>query len=79
MSKEDPTEQAIEIDILARATLHRILQDWVEEGWGLFLPEVGQYDYDRVVVCMKAQLPPDVTTDEYARAYKALADRAEKV
>ncbi len=65
------------VDTLARAALWNAYEDWLEDAWEKYFPEIGQYDYDRIVACMEAQLPPDVSSAEFGVAYKVIADRAE--
>ncbi len=65
------------IDTLARWALHNATERWTEEGWGDHLPEVGEYDYDRIAARMTELLPRDVTFAEFEAAHKVLADRAE--
>lgn len=72
MSNQDP-----DINVIARWALHNAMVTFVEdEGWEA-VPDIGEYDYDRVVECMAELLPPDVTFAEFEVAYKFLADRAE--
>jgi len=66
------------VDVLARSVLRRICEDWAEEGWELHFPDIGQYDYERIVDRIKERLPRDVTMSEFKMAYEFLADRAEK-
>ena len=74
-TEEDTSDPAI--DAVARWALHNATERWTEEGWGDHLPEVGEYDYDRIEERMTELLPRDVTFAEFEAAHKVLADRAE--
>lgn len=68
----------INIDTVARREIRNAVTIWQEHGWEDALPDVGEYDYQRVCDRMLELLPLDTTTDGYCEAYQVLADRAEK-
>lgn len=72
MSEQDPA-----INTIARWALHDAFEEWIDEGWGNHLPEVGEYDYNRITDRMTELLPLSVTPDEFEIAHEVLADRAE--
>jgi len=65
------------IKVAARWALHHAYEAWAEEGWGNTMPEVGEYDYNRICESAELMLPPSPTLAEYAAAYEVLGKRAE--
>lgn len=74
----DKTTLDKNIDTVARSAVWVAFEDWAEEGWES-MPDIGEYDYERVVEAAKKLLPPDVTSAQFDSAISALEARAEGV
>ena len=64
------------IDIIARRMMHQVVMAWQEEGWGNYLAEIGEGDYEAVCERMNQLLPTDPTLYMHEDAYRALEERA---
>jgi len=65
------------LDIAARWSIRLAFESWAEEAWEGHFPEVGQYDFDRIIKNAEQLLPADVSLDNWQKTYDWFADRAE--
>lgn len=66
------------LNVMASWLLWSAFENWTEQhGWE-DMPDVGEYDHDRIIDTAQLLLPPDVTPDRYKSALRYLAQRAEK-
>ena len=65
------------IDIVARSMMHLAIEAWQEEGWGNYLAEIGEADYDHVCNRMTAMLPLDADAEEFVEAHSKLVAATE--
>ena len=79
MTVDDMIDTHPAIVTVAYGCLHAAVEAWTEEGWGNVLPDIGEFDYDRVVAVMMAALPDDPGIADVEEAYAVLSDRAEDV
>jgi len=77
MTIDDDTHPAIVT--VAHGCLHAAIEAWTEEGWGDVLPDIGEFDYGRVVTAMMAALPDDPGIADVEAAYAVLSACAEDV
>lgn len=66
------------IAILARSALWTAYEIWVEEGWANAMPDIGEYDFERVVKKMEALLPKDPFS-QIEKAYTQLSENADEL
>jgi hypothetical protein len=66
-----------QVDVMARWVLRAAFEAWAEDhGWE-DVPEIGEYDYDRIMVHALTLLKDDVDMGEYSRAYEFFKERAQ--
>ncbi len=53
-------------------------ENWCESNGWEDVPEIGEYDYERIVEAAQKLLTPDITIDRYQAALGYFAKRAEK-
>ena len=63
--------------VMARWMLHNAYEAWTEQGWEQ-MPDIGEFDYERVVEYAEQMLPKDVTLVEFEEAFKVLEARVTK-
>ena len=67
-------EQAIEV--VAQQAIQEAVRYWLEDGWEN-MPDIGQYDYERVAKRAKAMCP-DAKLGDFDTALTVLEARAER-
>lgn len=67
------------LDIAARWSIRMAFEAWSEEAWEGYFPEVGQFDFERIIESAEQLLPADVTSEEWQKTYDYFADRAEEL
>lgn len=65
------------LDVAARWAIRLAFESWAEQAWEGHFPEVGQFDFDRILDNAEQLLPGDVTLDEFQKTRDWFADRAE--
>ena len=63
---------------MAAAYLWSAYEAWVETAWEYHGPDIGQYDFDRIVDLMGKMLPTDPKRDSFEKAYELFAARAKE-
>ena len=64
---------------MAAAFLWTAYEGWCEwEPWEANGPDIGQYDFDRIVALMGAMLPTDPKRKKRVAAYERFTARAEE-
>lgn len=76
---EKQAELEQHLDIVARWSIHSAFEAWVEEAWGNYMPDVGEYDFDLMVERAERLLPPDVTFKQIGDTHAWFAERAKGV
>lgn len=64
------------LEVLARWAVRWAFESWADDAWEGHFPEVGQYDFERIIDHAKALLPPDVTIQEFGESYAFFEARA---
>ena len=67
-----------DIDTIARWVIRAGFERYAEMNPWEDIPEVGEYDYERIMERAEKLLPPDVNGDEYATAMGRLELRADE-
>ena len=63
---------------MASWLLWSAFENWIESpGWE-DMPEIGEYDFDRIIEAAQKLLPPDITAVRYEAVLEYFAQRAEK-
>ena len=64
---------------MAAAFLWAAYEGWCEwEPWDTNGPDIGQYDFDRIIALMGAMLPTDPKKEKITAAYDRFAARAKE-
>ena len=63
------------IHVVAIQVAHNAINEWIEEGWGS-MPDIGEYDYERVCEAAKILLPEAPSNEQWNAAITVLEQRA---
>ena len=75
----DEFELETHLDVLSRSALHLAFEAWAEDAWERHFPDVGEYDFERILTATRELLPADAAAEEFGEAYAFFEARAEEV
>ena len=70
-------ELEMHLDVMSRWALRLAFEAWTEDAWEAHFPEVGEFDFERILAAAEELLPGEVALEEFQKSYEWFEKRAE--